>query len=68
MQIKKEKNGSFTITGMTLGKLMAIQHAFEITQERYGAYTAVKKDVHECINRTIKAETKPDKEVANARH
>lgn len=54
MQIKKERDKTFTITNISFGMLLALQHALQVVKEdRRGAYTALKEEAHECINQTI---------------
>jgi hypothetical protein len=59
MKITKGKNHEFTISGLSLGKLIAIANAFEIVkEERIGAYTLLKEEVHTAVLMAIKEENK----------
>ena len=62
MVISKDKGKqTFTITGVTLGKLLAIQNVFrEYNRIMIGGMTPLKEEVLLEVNRAIEKESKKD--------
>jgi hypothetical protein len=55
MKIIKAKDGSFTISGLTLGKLIAIESQLRLSHGN-GTLTPVAHDVMSAISHTLQSE------------